>query len=119
MHRLLYKVFLGIIISCFIMTEFEHTGQIVRLYEMMNSFSVPVQIIGKREDASLLQRIQMGAEMDAAGEVRGQVRRWDDGKMGRWEEEGGRKRRAGGGESEGRERQPGVNTEMVENERWR
>lgn len=48
----------------------------MRLYEKMNRFSVPVQIIRKREDASLLQHIQMGAEMDAAGEMRGEVRRW-------------------------------------------
>lgn len=66
------------------MPEFEHTGQIVRLYEKMNSFSVPVQIIGKRKDASLLQRIQMGAEMDAAGEVR----RWEDGKRKKGSKEG-------------------------------
>lgn len=80
----------------------------------MNSFLVPVQIIRKREDALLLQHIQMGAEMDAAGEMRGEVRRWKW-EMGRWEDE---KRKEG---SKGRERQPGVNTVCVMKEQrgWR
>lgn len=60
---------------CFITTEFQHAinGQIRSLYEKINSFSVSVSVSGTREDTSLLQRRQMGAEKDAAGEARKEV----------------------------------------------